>query len=70
MISVYVVRNNRIIINTVSGFDQMAFFTMAYFDGAFHDIDKLFAFMRGERKVGFLCRFYVHDEWFLSLIHI
>ena len=48
MISVYVVRNDRIIINTVSGFNQMAFFTMAYFDGAFHDIDKLFTFMLGE----------------------
>ena len=42
----------------------MAFFTVAYFDGALHDIDKLFAFMRGEREVGFLRRFHVYDEWF------
>ena len=28
--------------------DKEIDFTVAYFDGAFHDIDKLFTFMRGE----------------------
>ena len=64
MISVYVVRNDRIIINTVSGFYHIAFFAVTHFNDTFHYINELFSFVRRKGKLNIVIRSYINNERF------
>ena len=39
----YVMRHDAIVVNAVASLDEVELLAIGYFDGAFHDVDELFA---------------------------